>query len=335
MKIKSDENKQNKKRLFVDMDGTLAEWRNIRIEIEDSEDSLKDSIKEKLDRLDDILYTPGYFRTLKPYKNVVAAIRMMINEYGFNNSSKGEIYILSCYKKDVGDVSPLKEKNAWLDDNLPEIDSNHRIFVPDGENKTKYIPNGMQENDFLLDDYTKNLVDWEHASIKENRAIKLQNNVNGSKGKWSGNAISYEKSAFQIANSIDAIMDEMINISHETPQKDSESIKDEDFLSMYKTYSTANKVAVFCIEENIPKHILNKALTDNWNKFLFEVDNKKYELYYDSQDDLYSELNDMKHGRVQGIIPQKAVQMIKDTILKDLIEQKYTSEYMQIEDVEF
>ncbi len=70
-----------KKRLFVDMDGTLAEFK----------------VVDTLERL----YEPHYFERLKPNESVVAAVKDIVN-----NHSEIDVYILSAvlsdskYKKD-------------------------------------------------------------------------------------------------------------------------------------------------------------------------------------------------------------------------------------------
>lgn len=163
-----------KPRLFVDMDGTLAEWRKIVLKIECEEDRAI-----VLQKLNQILLTPGYFRTLKPYQNIVDTITNLKDIY--------DIYVISCVIQKEDTPNPLIEKNEWLNEYLPWIDENHRIFVPDGENKTNYIPNGVQISDFLIDDYTKNLTDFRTAG---GQGVKLLNDVNGGYGSWKGHCIS-------------------------------------------------------------------------------------------------------------------------------------------------
>ena len=122
----------NKTRLFVDMDGTLAVFRPVN----------------KLETL----YEKGYFLNLPPHRNVVAGIQSLLQDAEFENI---EVFILSAVLSDS--KYALEEKNAWLDKHLPEIDMEHRIFPPCGENKRDYIPGGIKDDDFLLDDYTRNL----------------------------------------------------------------------------------------------------------------------------------------------------------------------------------
>ncbi len=154
---------EKKYRLFVDMDGTLAEFRNL------------DTLEK--------LYEKGYFQNLKPITPMVEVIRNL-----YNNHPEMEIYVLSSVLSD----SPyaLDEKNKWLDSHLPEIDSRHRIFSPCGRKKREYVPGGKTGYDFLIDDYTKNLFEWENLWT----GIKVLNGINGNHGTWLGNRVSIYQS---------------------------------------------------------------------------------------------------------------------------------------------
>ena len=77
------------------MDGTLAEFK-------------------KVDTLEK-LYEKGYFLNLEPNMNVVDAIRSIVTDH-----SEIEVYILSAVLSDSSYA--VTEKNAWLDQYLPEID---------------------------------------------------------------------------------------------------------------------------------------------------------------------------------------------------------------------
>lgn len=194
----------NKPRLFVDMDGTLAEWRNIVIDIENYEEIY--DVNEEINKL---LTQPGYFYSLRPHINVVQAIRDIIKE---NNI---EVYILSCHIPVNRKYFPLYEKNKWLDKYLPEIDEEHRIFVPDGEDKKRYVPNGVKKEDYLLDDYTNNLSKWEMSGT----GIKLLNDVNSSKGTWSGNQINFENDSKTIKVALNQIILSKEMIKNNNPPK--------------------------------------------------------------------------------------------------------------------
>lgn len=142
-----------KQRLFVDMDGTLAVFKPV-------------------DELE-TLYEEGYFKRLAPQRNVVEAVRKIIMEH-----PEIEVNILSAYLTDS--EYALKEKNEWLDRYLPEIDQDHRIFVACGADKKEGIRDGIRKTDFLLDDYTKNLNEWQPPA----RGIKLLNGINHTRGSW-------------------------------------------------------------------------------------------------------------------------------------------------------
>lgn len=141
-------------RIFIDMDGTLAEWKNVKS--------------------NDELYQKGYYETLKPNKYILNETKKLIEE-------GKDIFILSSFLSDSNYA--LSEKNKWLDKYLPELSSDKRIFVPYGEIKYKYIPNEITVNDYLIDDYTKNLLDWKTAG---GTAIKFLNGINHIKGVWQG-----------------------------------------------------------------------------------------------------------------------------------------------------
>lgn len=167
-----------KNRLFVDMDGTLAEFKTV--------DTLE------------TLYEENYFLCLRPQKNVVDAIRELAT-----SEPKIEVFILSSVLPDS--KYALKEKNLWLDAYLPQIDYEHRLYPPCGLDKKEYIASsygGVSERDYLLDDYSLNLHSWESPA----RGIKLLNGNNGTRGTWQSDCISAEKSGEVLADSIRSIV---------------------------------------------------------------------------------------------------------------------------------
>ena len=156
------------KRLFVDMDGTLAKFNNV--------DTLE------------TLYEKNYFLNLEPMKNVVEAIKKIVLEH-----PEIDVYILSSVLSDS--QYALVEKNQWLDRYIPEISKEKRIFPPCGKDKKEFIFGGVSTEDFLLDDYSVNLNAWEPPA----KGIKIMNGINGTKGTWSSEKISAEKSGAEIA----------------------------------------------------------------------------------------------------------------------------------------
>lgn len=146
-------------RIFVDIDGTLAVFTPVN----------------KIETL----YEEGYFRNLEPHKNTIAGLKMFMKD-----NPEIEVYILSSVLAD----SPyaLDEKQAWLDQYLPEINREHRIFPPCGAEKADYVPGKMKSTDILLDDYSKNLIAWKNNG---GTGLKLMNGINGTKGSWQGYTI--------------------------------------------------------------------------------------------------------------------------------------------------
>lgn len=164
----------DKQRLFVDMDGTLAEFKPV--------DTLE------------TLYEKDYFLNLKPNENVLGAIKQLIAQNDI------DVYILSAYLSDSHYA--LYEKNAWLDKYLPELPQEKRLFVPCGTDKSVVVPGRIKHDDYLLDDYTKNLSEWEPPA----RGIKLINGINHTNGTWQGDKIQFTHSPEEISNMISSVM---------------------------------------------------------------------------------------------------------------------------------
>lgn len=153
-------------RLFVDMDGTLAEF--------DPTKTIED------------LYQPGYFQNLKPNINVVRGIKNLLER------KQSDVYILSAYLSDS--KYALREKKEWIKRYIPELKPERLIFLPCGRDKAQHIRdkfylNSLRRTDILLDDHSPNLLAWELAG---GRGIKLINSINGRGEKWTGERISYE-----------------------------------------------------------------------------------------------------------------------------------------------
>jgi len=175
-------------RLLVDLDGTATEFKVV--------DTLE------------TLYEEGYFRNLKPNENVVNAIKQIIYLH-----PEIEVYVMSSVLTDS--KYALREKNEWIDEHLPQIDKEHRIFPPCGENKLDYVPGGFRETDHLLDDYTKNLALWEPPA----KGIKLLNGINHTHESWQGNMLRYDRSPEELASRIVGIMKGQLFIRDEKPQE--------------------------------------------------------------------------------------------------------------------
>lgn len=164
----------DRQRLFVDMDGTLAEFKTV--------DTLE------------TLYEKDYFINLKPNENVLGAIKQLIVDNDF------DVYILSAYLTDSRYA--LEEKNAWLDKYLPELPQEKRLFVPCGTDKSVAVPGLIRPDDYLLDDYTKNLSEWEPPA----KGIKLINGINHTNGTWQGDKIQFTHAPEELSSMISDVM---------------------------------------------------------------------------------------------------------------------------------
>lgn len=164
----------DRQRLFVDMDGTLAEFKTV--------DTLE------------TLYEKDYFINLNPNENVLGAIKQLIADNDI------DVYILSAYLTDSRYA--LEEKNAWLDKYLPELPQEKRLFVPCGTDKSVAVPGLIRPDDYLLDDYTKNLSEWEPPA----RGIKLINGINHTNGTWQGDKIQFTHAPEELSSMISDVM---------------------------------------------------------------------------------------------------------------------------------
>ena len=148
-------------RIFVDMDGTLAKWNNVEFEQ---------------------LYEEGYYRNLEPNQDILNEVNELIKQ--------GEdVYILSCYLKDS--KYALQEKKKWCQEYLPNLSEDKYVFVPFGESKAKVFDkrglSPITNHDYLIDDYTKNLLEWKEMG---GIGVKYLNGINHTKGTWNGMMIN-------------------------------------------------------------------------------------------------------------------------------------------------
>lgn len=205
---------EQKKRLFIDMDGTLAVFNPV-------------NTLEKL-------YEPGYFKDLEPIQSVLEAVKIIKRQ-----APEIEVNILSAYLSD----SPyaLDEKNAWLDRYLPEIGMENRIFPPCGADKKVYIPGGAHETDYLLDDYTYNLQQWEPPA----HGIKLLNGINHTRGTWQHDRLRFDKSSQRLADDIISIINGHEQIRDNKPQVNGQGFE----VSLNDTDRTGTSIIK---EENTP-----------------------------------------------------------------------------------
>lgn len=167
----------DKIRIFVDMDSTIARFHDENLYLER-------------------MFEKGFFRDLKPFENAVSAIKELVKD----NTS--EIFILSAT---VNSCS-LEEKQEWLDRYLPEIDKEHRIFTSLNVPKSGAIGHRLTDKDILIDDYNKNLLEWQKAG---GTSVKAKNNINhkGLHGElWKSNLIDITDTAESIVERMTKII---------------------------------------------------------------------------------------------------------------------------------
>lgn len=148
---------------FIDMDGTIVEWRM---------------------GMDHMIRTPGYFRTLRP-TTFLAPVR----EFA---AAGGEAYILGSY---LEGCQALWDKHEWLDEHLPEVPVQRRLFIPCGRSKAEAVMklfglDVLTGRMVLFDDFSKNLHEWKTAGGK---GIKCRNGINGSYGTWTGDSVMWSQ----------------------------------------------------------------------------------------------------------------------------------------------
>lgn len=146
------------------MDGTLAEWRSQAGPEE--------------------LYEKGYFASLRPYSTILGAVKSIW--FAAQKEAIGvDLFILSSYLSDS--LWAKAEKQEWLDTHLSKMfDAEHTLFVPCGSSKLDYVPGGVHTGDYLLDDYTPNLREWEKAG---GTPIKVFNGCNGNRNAFWGHSV--------------------------------------------------------------------------------------------------------------------------------------------------
>lgn len=148
------------RKIFLDLDGTLAKF----------------NVRNALERFDKEV---GFFAKLGAYTGI-----------GYVNAlaKSGCFYIISASPNAQAD----SDKMEWIRKYLPNIPQENITLCRVGENKAKIIENKynfkIDKNCFLLDDYTKNLVEWE--SVGGVGIKRITTCADNSTKKWKGLAIN-------------------------------------------------------------------------------------------------------------------------------------------------
>lgn len=154
-----------RKRILCDLDGTVAGWKNVPIEVYSKE---------------------GYYSSLDPVINVIESIKKLCEDERF------EVYIASAV---LNDNHSIKDKNLWIDNYMPFIDIEHRVFIPYGTSKVSYLKekNLLTKGSVLIDDLSLNLFEWEKEFPELKLVgVKVMNGINGTKGTWKGFKVHFD-----------------------------------------------------------------------------------------------------------------------------------------------
>lgn len=219
------------KRLFVDMDGTVTEYRKFRSESQ---------YEQK-----------GYYSSLRPIQPVVDALWIV------HETSDIEIFIISaCPVKGWA----IEEKNAWLDQYLNFIDSKHRIFTYIGENKAEYIGD-IDGETYLYDDYKMNLIDWMNHGGK---AIKSLNGLNSEPPKNQYSAIAANNPSEVIA---EKLIDVIVNGKIINDVRDEVYLRNESLgLTIIINRQELTRVVFEYFPEYESVEVFRSSFTqENWN----------------------------------------------------------------------
>ena len=133
--------------------------------------------KNALERFDK---EKDFFTNLKPFVNIDT-----INQLVENNIV--EIFIISASPNEQADIDKLK----WINTYLPKVKKQNICFCRIGQNKAKIIKDKLNieidNNCYLLDDYTKNLIEWNNCKgVGIKRLTSLADN---SRKIWKGLSI--------------------------------------------------------------------------------------------------------------------------------------------------
>lgn len=144
------------RKIFLDLDGTIAKF----------------NVKNALKRFDNEI---GFFANLGAYKGT---------DYVNALAKSGVIYIISASPNAQAD----KDKMTWIKKYLPNIKEENITLCRLGENKAKIIEKKysiqIDKNCYLLDDYTKNLQEWE--SVGGVGIKRLTSVADNSRKIWKG-----------------------------------------------------------------------------------------------------------------------------------------------------
>lgn len=161
--------------IYVDMDGVVAKW-NKYATLEDT-------------------HTPGYFYEREPELGLMDCIKRLAKDFVI-------IFLTSTYEDShsANDKARFLKKYGFGDYKV--------IYVPYGKKKLDYIDRGCPS--FLIDDYTKNLKEWEDGQLCH--GIKFLNGINNTHGTWKGRTISHTMTPEIMFNKVKTMIEETMGL---------------------------------------------------------------------------------------------------------------------------
>lgn len=151
---------RTKKRYYIDMDGVLVKY---------------DRNAYKGDNPRFLRPNEHYYRDLEPDRKMLAFVDELIHSCRYTGD---EVFILTSLPLSGSLFNEqFHDKIVWLSRWVPAIDIDHIIIsVTNKRDAAEYINDcKLTANDILIDDYNKNLVEWNNAN---GTAIKYCNGIN-------------------------------------------------------------------------------------------------------------------------------------------------------------
>lgn len=136
------------------------------------------------------MLTPGYFSSLDPYESMVETVNRL-KDMGC------EVFILSAFNS----AFEVEEKKEWLSRFIPALDEKHTLFCKAGTDKSSFVHSlGYELSQcMLVDDYSKNLIEW---TKKGGKAVKAKNEINCKGVSWQGKRVDANGDAVAIVRII-------------------------------------------------------------------------------------------------------------------------------------
>ena len=217
-------------RIFFDIDNTLARTR------------------QAMDTFERI-YENNFFTRLSPYANMVDAVNCLIDE------RKTEVFFLTSYPSDANCYA---QKKDWIKKYCPQASLDNLItYLPDMD-LTAYIPLGVLPGDVLVDDYNKNLVNWNRKGGTSVKFVGDMTSVNRPQEKgWERFTVAHTDLPSTIAKGLYALS--------ETNGIDVKGIGDmtiPEVVELRAKYTASPRISAWANRNDLTK--MQKSLVASW-----------------------------------------------------------------------